>query len=87
MRSSRKWPGTKKQIDATTKVPIRILFAERATDVVVMLLYSIDPSIMEHMRIAKMRPNGRSVRESASMYIECRKKAYHLPSLLVCATT
>jgi hypothetical protein len=46
----------------------------------------MDPSIMEHMRIAKMRPNGRSVWESASVYTECRKRPYHLPSLLACVT-
>jgi hypothetical protein len=76
----------KKQTDATAKVPIRILFAGRVTDVPVMLLYNMDPSIMEHMRIAKMRPNGRSVWESASVYTECRKRPYHLPSLLACVT-
>ncbi len=62
MRSSRKWPGTKKHADATAKVPIRTLFAGKVEDVLVMLLYSMEPSIMEHMSIAKIRPKGRSVR-------------------------
>lgn len=29
-------------------------------DEALILLYSIDPNIMEHMRIAKIRPKGRS---------------------------
>lgn len=52
----------KKQTDASANVPIRTFFAGKVEDVIVMLLYSIDPSIIEHMRIAKMRPNGRSGR-------------------------
>jgi hypothetical protein len=38
------------------------LFAGNVEDVVVILLYSIEPSIIEHMRIAKIRPKGRSVK-------------------------
>lgn len=40
------------------------LFAGKAEEVVVMVLYSIEPSIMEHMRMAKISPKGRSVKMS-----------------------
>mgnify|MGYP004504105841 CR=1 FL=1 len=54
----------KKHADATTNVLMRTLFAGNVEGVVVILLYSMEPSIMEHMRIAKIRPKGRSVRVS-----------------------
>lgn len=50
----------KKHAEATTKVPMRTLFAGNVEEVFAMLLYSMEPSIMEHMRIAKIKPNGRS---------------------------
>lgn len=53
----------KKHADATTKVPISTLLAGNVEEAVVMLLYSIEPSIIEHMRMAKIRPKGRSTRE------------------------
>lgn len=60
MRSSRTCAGMMKHSDAAMRVHIskRPIGIEEL--MVVMLLYNIDPSIMEHIRIANMSPKGRS---------------------------
>jgi len=50
----------KKQRDARTRTPVRILWAGHGFTEVEMLLYVSDPNIMEHMSMAKIRPKGSS---------------------------
>jgi hypothetical protein len=60
-RSSRTCPGMKKHRDASTRTAVRIRWDEYGFVDVETCLYISDPNIMEHMSMAKMRPNGSSV--------------------------
>jgi hypothetical protein len=51
----------KKHREARTRTAVRILWDEYGFADVETCLYISDPNIMEHMRMAKMRPNGSSV--------------------------
>jgi hypothetical protein len=51
----------KKHRDASTRTAVRIRWEEYGFVDVETCLYISDPNIMEHMRMAKMRPNGSSV--------------------------
>lgn len=60
IRSSLKYPGAKKHSDARASTPVRIFCAGGGAGDEESRLYSKDPNIIEHIRIAKMRPKGSS---------------------------
>lgn len=60
MRSSLKYAGTKKQADARASRLVRIFGAGIGVADVEMCLYSIEPNIIEHIKMAKIRPKGSS---------------------------
>jgi hypothetical protein len=51
----------KKHSEARTRTAVRILCEEYGFVDVETCLYISDPNIIEHIRMAKMRPNGSSV--------------------------
>jgi|TARA_R110002003_G_scaffold68_14_gene6172 hypothetical protein len=51
----------KKHTEARTRTPVRMRWEDHGLVEVEMLLYKSDPNIMEHMSMAKMRPNGSSM--------------------------